>query len=73
MNERELVDAIAEHTNGEIVESEHFWTIYPRDCETCGGVGAARRIAELEAARDQQAETIKRLRERMPKGDPNRA
>jgi DnaJ-class molecular chaperone len=35
---------------------------HPRDCETCGGVGAVQRIRELEAARDSQVEMIKRLR-----------
>lgn len=45
-------------------EPERTWPgkDFPRDCETCGGVGAAQRIRELEAARDQQTETIKRLR-----------
>jgi hypothetical protein len=46
------------------VEPRRSWPgkDHPRDCTTCGGVGAAQRIRELEAARDSQAETIKRLR-----------
>lgn len=60
--DRDLVEAVAEHMNGDVVETEHWWTIYPRDCKTCGGVGSERRIRELEAARDQQTAEIKRLR-----------